>query len=165
MQSPSNKPIDDQKNFLKTNIIRNLLTDGQIYTPHTAALLWCCVFILLHFKAAVQGCWVLALSKWNRDYVVPYVRQLKQRIPGLTCLHFPSGGSIKTNGAGEVGGPAQGGTECFCSCPNISASLLTLLKTNVWIFLPLPDTGKSSSFPPRQKEKHKAKPFSNYFLM
>lgn len=78
---------------------------------------------------------------------------------------FPSGGSIKTNGAGEVGGPAQGGTECFCSCPNISASLLTLLKTNVWIFLPLPDTGKSSSFPPRQKEKHKAKPFSNYFLM
>lgn len=24
---------------------------------------------------------------------------------------------------------------------------------------------KSSSFPPRQKEKHKVKPFSNYFLM
>lgn len=76
-QIMSNKPIDDQNNLLKTSITRNLLTDGQIYTPNTAALLWHCVFILLHFKAAVWGCWVLALSKWNRDYVVPYVRQLK----------------------------------------------------------------------------------------
>lgn len=124
-QTLSNKPIDDQNNnFLKTSIKRNLLTDGQIYTPNTAALLWHCVFILLHFKAAVRGCWVLALSKWNKNYVVTYVRQLKQRIPGLTCLPFQSGGSVKTNGAGEVGGPAQGGTGCFCFCPNLSAVLL-----------------------------------------
>lgn len=55
-QQPSDQPTDDQKrNCLKTNITRNLLSDGQIYTPHTAALLWRCALILLHFKAAVQG--------------------------------------------------------------------------------------------------------------
>lgn len=53
------------------------------------AFLWRCVFIPLHFKAAVQGCWVLALSKWNRDYVVPYVRQLRQRIPWSNVFAFP----------------------------------------------------------------------------
>lgn len=90
--SPSNKPIDDQKNnSLKTNITRNLLTDGQIYTPCAAALLWRCAFTLLHCKVAAQGCWGLALSEWNRDYAAPYVRQLKQRIPGPKHSPFPSG--------------------------------------------------------------------------
>lgn len=40
--------------------------------------------------------------------MVPYVRQLKQRIPSLTCLPFSSGETIKPKGAGEMGRPAQG---------------------------------------------------------
>lgn len=150
-QQPSDQPIDDQKrNCLKTNITRNLLTDGQIYTPHTAALLWRCALILLHLKAAVQGCWVLALSKRNGDYVVPYVRQLKQRIPGLTSLPC-----IETTIAGEVGGAAW-----VCSRPSTSATL----KMNAWVLLLLPTAEQSSSFL-QDKEEHEAKPFGNYFLM
>jgi len=96
--------------------------------------------------------------------VVPYVRQLKQRIPGLTCLPFSSGGSIKISGAGEVGGAAQGGAACFCSCPNTSAILLGLLKTNVWMFLPLPNAGESSSLPPKQKRKTQSKTLQQLFF-
>lgn len=75
---PTNQQSIRRETAWKQIITRNLLTDGQIYTPRTAALLWHYVFILLHFEAAVQGCWVLALSKWNRDDVVPYVRQLNK---------------------------------------------------------------------------------------
>lgn len=150
-QQPSDQPIDDQKrNCLKTNITRNLLSDGQIYTPHTAALLWRCALILLHFKAAVQGCWVLALSKRNGDYVVPYVRQLKQRIPGLTRVPC-----IKTTGAGEVGAAGR-----VCSRPSTSGTP----KTNAWVLLLLPSAEQSSSFL-QDKGEYKAKPFGNYFLM
>lgn len=95
----------------------------DLHTQHSSFVVALCAHPI-----TFQGCCTRLLGfgtvQMNRDYVVPYVRQLKERIPALTCLPFQCGGSVKTSGAGEVGGPAQGGTGWFCFCPNISAVLL-----------------------------------------
>lgn len=66
--------------------------------------------------------------------------KMKQRLCGTICqaaeakdswsnmVAFPVWRECKKNGAGEVGGPAQTRTGCFCFCPNISAVLLHFWK-------------------------------------